>query len=292
MYANEAIHRFAIIDQSENCTGDYIVQSKNTLDSYYAMKCEDSRFLYDSYDHKNSYDSYESALECELQYESYGCNFGKNLKFCHISHESHDMCYTDYCFNSHDLFGCNALKRKAYCILNKQYTQEEYFDLLPRIFKHVQETGEWGEAFPMEYAPFAYNESVVNEFYPLNEAQIKKEGLAWKEPDAVHHHAGGKILIPDDVKDVQENILEQVLGCENCGRDYKLIRQEFDFYKKHNVPVPRFCFECRHQQRLYYRNPRKLWDRVCAKCSAAIRTSYAPDRPEKVYCESCYLKEV
>lgn len=35
-----------------------------------------------------------------------------------------------------------------------------------------------------------------------------------------------------------------------------------------------------------------LYARECAKCATQIQTSYSPDRPEIVYCEQCYLKEV
>ena len=68
--------------------------------------------------------------------------------------------------------------------------------------------------------------------------------------------------------------------------------QELKFYIEQGVPVPNKCFYCRHANRFKMRNPRALYDRKCDKCAAAIRTTYSPDRPEKVYCEKCYLKEV
>jgi len=40
------------------------------------------------------------------------------------------------------------------------------------------------------------------------------------------------------------------------------------------------------------RNPRKLYERVCDKCGKDMITTYSPERPEVVYCESCYNKEV
>jgi len=30
-----------------------------------------------------------------------------------------------------------------YCILNKQYSKEEYEELVPKIIEHMQKTGEW-----------------------------------------------------------------------------------------------------------------------------------------------------
>ena len=59
-----------------------------------------------------------------------------------------------------------------------------------------------------------------------------------------------------------------------------------------NLPIPKKCPDCRYQERLKLRNPRKLWNRKCAKCNADIKTTYSPERPETVYCEACYMKEV
>jgi len=47
----------------------------------------------------------------------------------------------------------------------------------------------------------------------------------------------------------------------------------------------------------------KLWHRQCmcdktshqhgeARCQVEFETSYAPERPEIIYCEKCYQKEV
>ncbi|MFA6257630.1 MAG: hypothetical protein WC671_01315 [Candidatus Paceibacterota bacterium] len=51
------------------------------------------------------------------------------------------------------------------------------------------------------------------------------------------------------------------------------------------------------------RNPRQLWHRSCMcelknhthgteKCAVEFETSYSPDRPEIVYCETCYQQEI
>jgi hypothetical protein len=44
--------------------------------------------------------------------------------------------------------------------------------------------------------------------------------------------------------------------------------------------------------RMALRNPRKLFTRICDKCWKDIKTTYATDRSEIVYCEECYNKEV
>jgi Zn ribbon nucleic-acid-binding protein len=207
--------------------------------------------------------------------------------------DSNNIIYCQNIFNnSSNLFGCSGLKGKKYCILNKQYTQEEYEKLVPKIIEHMKETGEWGKHFPAKDSPFGFNETVAYEYFPLTKEQALKFGAKWKEEDKLNHYLGPKIVLPFDIKEVKEDITKQILTCENCNKNYRLILQEIDFYRKMSLPVPHMCPECRHNRRMSLRNHRKLYNRKCMKCGAEIKTTYSPDRPEKVYCEACYLKEV
>ena len=91
-------------------------------------------------------------------------------------------------------------------------------------------------------------------------------------------------------------------GEHNCTIAFRILPDELKFYKQTNIPIPVYCPNCRHYQRLSQRNPLKLWHRQCmcekenhihkGKCSVEFETSYAPDRPEIVYCEKCYQQEV
>ncbi len=99
-------------------------------------------------------------------------------------------------------------------------------------------------------------------------------------------------------------ITKEVLACENCGRNYRIVDQELKFYREHHLSIPRLCFKCRHQRRVSLRGPKKLWNgdvrvkfRVNLwhegkRCPHQFQTTYSPERPEKVFCEQCYLKEV
>ena len=103
---------------------------------------------------------------------------------------------------------------------------------------------------------------------------------------------------------VNNNITKEIIQCAttnqeekekyNCTEAFKIIPQELEFYKKLNLPLPRYCPNCRHHQRLKNRNPFKLYTRTCQKegCHNTFQTTYSPDRPEIVYCEKCYNKEV
>lgn len=83
-----------------------------------------------------------------------------------------------------------------------------------------------------------------------------------------------------------------ILQCELTKKPYKIIRKELDFHIKMDLPIPNKNPDIRHQERMQLKNSRKLRKRACDKCSAEIQTTYSPSRPEKVYCEEYYSKEV
>jgi len=98
--------------------------------------------------------------------------------------------------------------------------------------------------------------------------------------------------LPDDIKDIPDDILNWAIECEVSKKPFKIIKQELEFYRKHNLPIPRRHPDQRHLDRMKLRNPRKLYDRKCDKCKKDMKTTYAPNRPEIVYCQNCYDKEV
>lgn len=76
-----------------------------------------------------------------------------------------------FCHNSSFLFGSYGLRNKQYCVFNKQYSQQEYEMLVAKIIAHMQETGEWGEFLNPSLSPFGYNETVSQDYYPLESEQ-------------------------------------------------------------------------------------------------------------------------
>lgn len=282
-----------ILTNCENCTGDFQHGCKNVKDSYDIIDSWDVKYAYDALNIKDSMDVYESAFNCELQYESYACNRGVHIIGCTVSYDISDSYYCDISHNSANLFGCVGLKRKQYCIFNKQYSKEEYEKLVPKIIEHMRGTCEWGEFSPMALSPFAYNESVAEEYFPLSKKEVMAHGWKWHEDEEnAKKYLGPETHIPDHIDDTDESICGKIFFCEVTGKPYKIIPQEFQWYKKMGLPIPRKCPDQRHKERMARRNPRKLFERNCMKCGAAISTSYVPKRPEIVYCEPCYLSEI
>jgi hypothetical protein len=289
------IRRYANIRNSVNSTGDALFNCKNTKDSFFARACENMRFLWRGNEVKDSYDITPGGNSSEC-YEALTADDDYMAHFSIYSLKSQDLAYVENCQSSKYLFGCVGIKHGEYCILNKQYAKEEYLALNEKLIEHMKGTGEYGEFFPAEMSHFGYNETAAQEYFPLTKEEALAKGYKWW--DKLQKTTGKETLkagdIPESISDIDESILNEVLGCITCGRNYKIVQNELNFYKKHNIPIPRKCFYCRNSERLKLENPFKLWHRSCmnAGCKNEFETSYSPDRPETIFCESCYNKEV
>ena len=289
------IQKYANIVNSTNCTGDYIENSKDCFDCYDMNESEDCRYVQVGVQVKDNYDCSNMYIKPELCYETLGTIEDFNIAYSIFVFNCHDLLYCDYCYNCHDLFACSGLTRKHHCIFNKQYTEEEYNKLVPKIIEHMQKYEEWGKFFPPEYAPFGYNETLAYEYVPLAKEEALKRGFLWRDRENTILQVEKIILatqLPDRIEEVPDDILNWAIECEETKRPFQITKPELRFYRKHNLPIPHFHPDVRYDKRLSLRNPRKLWERNCQKCEAKIMTSFAPERPEKVYCEDCYLKEV
>ena len=204
--------------------------------------------------------------------------------------------YSMYCFNSNNCFGCVGLRKKNYCILNKQYGKEEYERIVNNIKNELKEKGEYGSFFSNNLSCFGYNETPANEQFPLSKKEAIERSFKWEDTErGVYNKETKKIEdIPDRIEDIDFEVSNEIYVCADCNKNYKIIVDEFSFYKKLDIPLPRLCPECRHNRRMKSRGPNKLWHRSCMKegCSNEFETSYSSDRPEIVYCEQCYQNEV
>jgi len=224
----------------------------------------------------------------ELNYESIntGIESFHNL-FCVRCWTVSDSLYCVDCDYSKDCFGCVGMRRHQHCILNKQYTPEEYQSMQLRILDHMRDTGEWGEFFPTAESPFCYNETVAQEYFPLAKEAALSRGFRWREPEP-REYRPATCAVPDSIEDASESICKEMLACAACRKNYRVIREEFKACRERGIPIAQFCPDCRHLRRMKLRNPRDLWSRECDKCGAAVQSSFAPERPEIVYCGKCY----
>lgn len=279
----------------ENSLGDHLYNAKN---SHYCFDCsdiEDCKYMTQiQLSAKNCYDIYQFGIHAELCYEGamIGAN-AYNIKFCNLAvGQVADLTYCMHCHSSKENFACFGLKRNEFCILNKQYNKEAYFELKEKIIEHMKKTGEYGEFFPIKYSPHGYNETTAQFWYPMSKEQVKEKGWNWEENLPGTYGKETLTKIPDNIKDVKDDILKEILACSNCKKNYQIIPKELAYYRKKHLPIPRECFNCRRSNRMSLRNPRKFWLRKCMAdgCSNEFYTTYSPESAKIVYCKTCYQK--
>ena len=282
----------------QNCSGNHLYNCKNTLESYDCEDVEDGKHCYQVVlGAQNIHDVYQYGTNLQESYECTIC--GENsyhLLFCFGGHvDSSDLLYCWYMESCKDCFGCTFMHHQRYCILNKQYTREEYEKLAARLTQHMKQTGEWGEHFPMVSSLFGYNHTTAQLYYPLTKEDAERRGARWSEyepsPPKVEKVIPADRL-PDSIDDIPDDVLNWAIECEVTLKPFLIQKAELAFYRKMRLPIPRRHWLQRHTDRFRQRNPRKLWHRSCVKCGKDMQTTYSPERPEIVYCEECYLKAV
>lgn len=289
-------------NQNENSTGNYLFNTQNCTECFDLNNSQDCKHVFNCRNMKKCQDItvFGSIGTTEFCYENH--EIGANIRNICFSDQiwdgCHDIFYSKLCINSsHNLFGCVSLKHAQYCILNKQYSEADYKALRTKIIEHMRAEAsardgggvEFGEFFPSAISPFAYNETVAMEHFPLTKEEAIKQGYKWKDPDPKEYKKQ-IYSIPTLIQDVPDSISNEILACITCGKNFKIIPEELKFYRRQSLPVPLKCHDCRHKDRFKLRNSRNLYSRSCQKCQKPIETTYSPKAPEVVYCESCYLE--
>ncbi|MES2930938.1 MAG: hypothetical protein V4665_04110 [Patescibacteria group bacterium] len=287
-------------------SGDYLENTAYTKEAFNCRRNKDTAYLQDAWEATDCRDLTE-ILGNELSYQIQGCAHIRNCICMRSSFHMTDSHYCDMCNTLSNCFGCMGLRNGEYCILNKKYSKEEYMELKEHIIEYMKKTGEWGEFFdPAVIAPFAYNECVAYDYFPLKKEEALQAGYAWYDRPARDYQITMRNDdIPKTIAETPDVIVNEIIECSsvhgggngvssNCPTAFRIIQMELDFYKATGIPIPHKCPACRREDRFIRRNPRTLWRRHCMNegCPNEFETSYSPDRPEIIYCESCYQQEV
>ncbi len=321
--------------QASESSGDYLYNGTELKNCFFVGNAQNMRHC-QSVIYPPNRDGMDvtSSEGTELAYETICCGSGVHRTLSTFECAAiTDSAYSINCTQVSNVFGCIALRNKKYCILNKQYTKEEYEVLLPKIKKHMDDMPyvdalgriyRYGEFFPNDISPCGYSQSQAFEYFPLTEKEARAQGYRWRAPEERKYSVTTKASeLPDGIAEVTDAILEEVIQCAHeevgghqvgcdvdCASAFRITKQELDFYRQMHLPLPRLCFNCRHIDRVTWRNRPVLYPRQCmcnyevyknetkhahhpeGKCPNTFETTYPSDRSDIVYCESCYQAEV
>ncbi len=255
--------RFARTINCVNSTGDEINNSRNANVAFNSMDLENVKYVVRCLGLKDSMDvTHKGNGQLTYEHALGGSSPGSNLIGIIYGMPAIDhVFYSDYCGSSSNLFGCIAIKGKSYVILNRLYTKGEYEELVPKIIEHMKQmpytdalgrSYGYGEFFPPEFSPFAYNETYANEFFPKSKEQAELFGSKWKEITHGDYETTKEASdLPDDIKDVSDAITKETIRCASTGRAYRILPEELAFYRRMNLPLPRLHPDERHFIRFF-----------------------------------------
>lgn len=314
---------------SLNCIWDYVYNSKNSSNCFNIVWVSDCKNLYEWWRCSDVYDSsFIYDLEWPVIWSVAVFMSCKNVYFSeYVYDNSFNIFYSFNLKSCKNCFWCVWLVWKEYCILNKEYKKEDYFNEVERIVKAMMksplppsvegkarnEQGEWWNFFPAFLSRFWYNETEANEYYPVSPPLPPpyKGGKLESVPPLHRGRLGGgfnrsdyespfpkvdKIIpaekLPSKTKDIPDDILNRAIKCVETWKPFKITPAELKFYRDNNLSIPRFHYDTRYKNRLNLKNQRKIYERICDKCGIDIKTTYSLERPEIVYCEECYNKTI
>ena len=284
--------KYAEIYNVLNSTGNYMTNVKNNKYCFHSYDAEECSYCVHAWrGAKDCMDCNTAGRGAELLYNTMNTGLeGANVICGFYCWASQFVAYCVNCPNAQNSLGCVGYRKAKNAILNKQYEPEEYEKLRKEIVEKMKQEGVYGEFYPPEFSSFGYNESSAMIEYPLTKEEVLKQGFKWEDTPRGTY---GKATIawsdvPDSIGKTNSDITKEIFECTECKKNYRVIPNEFTFYKKCGVPLPRTCPECRHMRRFKARGPNALYTRSCAKCAVKVDSPYSANSPEIIYCESCY----
>ena len=287
---NEAVHRENFNIKTTNSTGNYMTNCDKCINVF---SWENSQNCQNCIRGLNSKDSIDQAFTWNTE------NSGNNGTVdggYQIKHSAHSVGryseYIDNCLEVEYCFGCVGLRKKKYCILNKQYTKEEYEKLKAKIVLDMGE--EYGEFFPYSMGICDYNFSASILYFPqTTKEEILREGGYWSEEDFSSEDGISSLELPDAIKDTDLGICNQALICPQTHYRFNISQSEFEFHKNNNFALPREHFDRRMLEPARKMVVSKSYPYKCFYCQKDIEAYYLPEwHYQKIACEECYKQNI
>ncbi|OGY84226.1 MAG: hypothetical protein A3F54_03390 [Candidatus Kerfeldbacteria bacterium RIFCSPHIGHO2_12_FULL_48_17] len=275
------IRQCIIVWESQNCG-----ESMDVFNSKDVYRCNHMGWLENTY---------QVATSVNVTYSLgvFGSEYAAFLNYCYL------------CFNSENLFGCSGLRKKKFCILNKQYSEEAYKKLRAKIISDMKARGEWGQFFPTQLSLLPYNETMAQRYFPLTKEEARKQGFMWNDETAGLRNK--ETLPPDKVPNkipaTPDTITKEILRCTSCDNNYRILTQELKILRALHIAVPLECQDCSHKNRLkHYLNPflrqhqcdctkRHPQHAATDRCPNTFETIWS-HQPEPIFCKTCFEAEL
>ncbi|HEY4513340.1 MAG TPA: hypothetical protein VJH06_02400 [Candidatus Paceibacterota bacterium] len=290
----EAVHRENFNLRTTNSVGNYLINCDKCVNVFSWEDSQNCRNQVRGFGTKDCIDQV-SVLNSELSGNNAGNGItgGYSLKHSAWSDARYSE-YLDSCLDVEYCFGCIGLRKKKYCVLNKQYEKEEYEALKDKVIQDMQNRGEYGKFLPYSMAYCDYNLSNGMMYFPdVSKEEIQKIGGYWSEKDFSSNDGVSSLELPDSINNTPESITAQALICPESKYRFNISSAEYKFHKNKGFALPRIHFDLR-----MLKNARKIavlksYFYNCVYCKKDIHAYYPPEWGyQKIACEECYKQNI
>ncbi|MBU0531082.1 MAG: hypothetical protein ABIG32_00860 [Candidatus Uhrbacteria bacterium] len=285
---------------AEGCVGEYLFNVRNCRYCYQCVKASRDLFFCGF----TASDTHDSAycLSAISAADSYGCVDIFDSHACLLCNSVGGSLHLEYCLQCIDCencFGCVGLRRKKFCIFNRQFTEDDYWKQLDEIKCALLARGEYGEFFPLAMSPCYFPQSGAAMYFGATAEDGRQLGAAEYDPESLG--AIGEDLIdtaktrrsdevPDsiDALDVDEWAGTPIMDTESKRR-FAMIKPEIAHYQKLRIAPPDRHPVFRIQQMMRRANIAVFEEVRCAKCHQSLTVAKNLAFPQRtIYCEACY----
>ncbi len=232
-------------------------------------------------------------------YMSVSCPNSNRTKFSYRSFRLDNCEYCLMCADCQDCFGCIGLKNKKFCILNHQYSEEEYFVRLDEIKTNMLSRGEYGSYLPVSLATTYVPEGGAVIYCGAAPEELEKIGGLVFDPkdegatgvDRLTTTPRNREEIPDSIDDLTDDWLGVPIFDEKAKRTFSFFKPEVEHYRSLRIAPPNTHFIRRLNELAMSGQLSAFENRTCVKCQKEILVTKCNQYPNRnIFCRICYNK--
>ncbi len=233
--------------------------------------------------------------------DCYMCVSSPNSNKTKFSYRSFRLDNCEFCMMCSDLrdcFGCIGLKKRQFCIFNKQYSEQEYWRLVDEIKCAMLERGEYGTYLPTtlsstfvpECGSVIYGGATVEDLKPFGGNPFDAEAEGATGADRVDPaKARRREEIPDSIDELSDEWIGVPIYDEVAKRTFTFLRPEVEHYRRLRIAPPNIHFIRRLHEVSHAGQVTAFTSATCAECKKVLTVAKNVRYPERrIYCHSCY----
>ncbi len=232
------LNRVAQNRSSINCSGNFITDSEDVQDGYFSHFVKHGKNIIFGWHEDGLVNAFSSFLVsggrdyygvCAIGWDTEDAYCSISLRKCSQIYYSYFLEWCSFCL------WCVGLKNRQFCILNKQYSKEDWYATVWEIFIQMENDWVLGQFFSAKINPFCYNDSAAILFHELDKQTATKQWFLWRDDPIKAQISGNAISAHNG--DFDESICDKIIK-DIDGNMYTIQKWEYSFLQKHELPLP------------------------------------------------------